>query len=158
MDEIILKEAKLNDRGQLDTLFREELKFHKNLMPDIFKIPEHVVEETWLQSIIDNENSFLIVSECNEKIVGAVFYNIYNNPEDKIYQKRKFGYIEELIVNEQFRGQGIGKKLLEYAIEDLRKKDIRDIELNVWDNNEVGHNFFKKLGFNTIQRRMKLRN
>lgn len=61
-----------------------------------------------------------------------------------------------MIVKESFRGKGIGKKLLDYAKKDLKSRDINDIEINVWENNEIGLGFYKKHGFKTIQRRMKI--
>ena len=91
MNELQLRDAKLDDRSQLDELFHEELEFHKNLMPDIFDIPEVVANETWLNSILDNDNAFLVVSECNNQLVGAILYKLEQNPDENIYEKRKFG-------------------------------------------------------------------
>ena len=156
MNEFKLREAKLDDRIQLDELFHEELEYHKSLMPNLFKIPEKVIDESWLKSILTNKNTFLVVSDYNGTIVGVVLYKIDAYPDDNIYKERKFGYIEEMIVKESFRGKGIGNKLLDYAIKDLKTRDIIDIELNVWENNTIGQRFFKKHRFKTIQRRMKL--
>jgi ribosomal protein S18 acetylase RimI-like enzyme len=156
MNELNLREAILDDRIQLDELFREELEYHARLLPNIFKIPEIVIDELWLKTILTNKNTFLVVSDQNGKIVGAILYKIDANPGDAIYEERKFGYIEELIVKEIFRGKGIGKKMFDYAINDLKNRDIIDIELNVWENNTTAQKFFKNHKFKTIQRRMKL--
>lgn len=74
MNELIIREAKLDDRISLDELFREELEYHESLMPDIFKISEIVVDEQWLKSILNNNNSFLVISDYNENLVGATYY------------------------------------------------------------------------------------
>lgn len=155
MNKLTVREGELKDRTSLDELFREELEYHKNLLPDIFKIPEILVSEKWLESILDNDNIFLVVSEYNEKIVGTILYKIEKNPEDPILKERKYGYIEEMIVKESFRGKGIGKKLLDYATEDFKSKDLKEIEINVWENNEIGLRFYEEQGFKTIRRRMK---
>ena len=156
MNDLNLREAILDDRMQLDDLFLEELEYHKSLMPNIFKIPEKVIDVSWLRSILTNKTKFLVVSDYRGIIIGAILYNIDANPNDTIYKDRKFGYIEELIVKQKFRGKGIGKELLNHAINDLKTRDIIDIELNVWENNKIGQIFFKKHKFKTIQRRMKL--
>jgi ribosomal protein S18 acetylase RimI-like enzyme len=156
MENLIFRKAKLDDRDQLDALFREELEYHKRLLPDVFKIPDKLIDESWLKSTLDNDNSSLVVAEHTGTIVGAILYNIKVNPADSIYNERIFGYIEELIVKESFREKGIGKKLLDFAISDLKNRDVNEIELNVWENNKLGQEFFKKYGFKTIQRRMKL--
>jgi ribosomal protein S18 acetylase RimI-like enzyme len=156
MNDSILREATLTDMISLAALFREELKYHQRLMPDVFKIPEVVVEEPWLESILNDKKKFLIVSEYEGIIVGAILYRIETNPDDIIFLERRYGYIEEMIITESLRGKGIGKELLDYAVNDLRTKKIDEIEMNVWDNNITGLKFYKKYGFKTIQRRMKM--
>ncbi|MHA2219154.1 MAG: GNAT family N-acetyltransferase, partial [Candidatus Hodarchaeales archaeon] len=138
-----------------DKLFREELEYHKSLMPDIFKIPEIVVSEKWLVSILNGEDIYLVVSEYEGKIVGAILYKIGNNPEDIIIKERKYGYIEEMIVSKSFRGKGIGKKLLDYVVNDFKAKNLKEIEIDVWEKNEIGLRFYEEQGFKTIRRRMK---
>jgi ribosomal protein S18 acetylase RimI-like enzyme len=155
LTELALRNANIDDRAMLDELFREELGFHKSLMPDIFRIPEMLIDEKWLRTNLSNDNEFLVVGESDGKIIGAVLYKIMTNPDDEIFQERTFGYIQEMIVSESQRGKGIGKKLLNFAISDLKSKNISDIELNIWEDNEVGLEFYKKQGFKTIRRRMK---
>ncbi len=152
---MIIREGELKDRASLDELFREELEYHKSLMSDIFKIPEIVVSEKWLESILNDNEIYLVVSEYNEKIVGAILYKIVRNPEDTLLNERIFGYIEEMIVSEAFRGKGIGKKLMDYAIKDFQTKNLKEVEIDVWENNEIGLRFYEQQGFRTIRRRMK---
>jgi ribosomal protein S18 acetylase RimI-like enzyme len=155
MDELIIREAELNDRNSLNQLFYEELEYHMSLLPDIFKTPEIVVSEKWLESILNTYDIHLIVSEYKKIIVGAILYKIEKNPEDILLNERKFGYIEEIIVSEPFRGKGIGKKLLDYAINDFQIKNINEIEIDVWEKNKIGLKFYEDQGFITIRRRMK---
>jgi ribosomal protein S18 acetylase RimI-like enzyme len=156
MREDIIREAELKDQEPLDELFFEELRYHKSLLPDKFKIPKTLVNETWLESILSNEREFLVVYESKENIVGVILYKIKTESQDIILNEREFGYIEELIVTKSYRGMEIGKKLLDYAIKDLKEHGISDIELHIWEKNEMGMGFYEKYGFLTIQRRMKL--
>jgi ribosomal protein S18 acetylase RimI-like enzyme len=155
MNELLIREGELKDRALLDELFREELEYHKSLMPDKFKIPDIVVSEKWLDSILDNNDIYLIVSEYKGKIVGAILYKIEKNHEDILLKERKYGYIEEMIVSESYRGKGIGKKLLNYAINDFKTKSLKDFEIDVWEKNKIGLRFYENQGFKTIRRRMK---
>jgi ribosomal protein S18 acetylase RimI-like enzyme len=155
MNELIIREGELQDRALLDELFREELEYHKSLMSDIFKIPEIVVSEKWLVSILNNNDIYLVVSEHKGKIVGAILYKIEKSLEDTLLNERKYGYIEEMIVTESLRGKRIGKKLLDYVINDFQIKNIKEIEIDVWEKNEIGLRFYEDHGFKTIRRRMK---
>jgi len=154
---IELREATLADRVPLDELFREELEYHVSLMPDMFSTLVTVVDETWLGAILKDDTAFMVVAESREGILGAIFYRIMANPDDPMLRERRFGYIEELVVQELFRGKGIGNELLGYAIEDLKRRDIHDIELDVWENNIPGSRFFERHGFTVMRKRMKRR-
>jgi ribosomal protein S18 acetylase RimI-like enzyme len=156
MDDLILREARPNDRKSLDKLFLEELKYHRDLMPDAFKMPEIVVEENWLESVLNDNITFLVVAEDSKKIVGAILFKIVDQAGDIILKKRRYGYIEEMIVQESQRRKGIGEALLDHAVESLKAKQIKIIEINVWENNEIGMKFYEKYGFQGIRRRMKM--
>lgn len=156
MREDIIREAELKDQEPLDELFFEELRYHKSLLPDKFKIPKTLVNETWLESILSNEREFLVVYESKENIVGVILYKIKTESQDIILNEREFGYIEELTVTENYRGMGVGKKLLDFAIADLKEHGILEVELNIWEKNEMGMGFYKQYGFESVQRRMKL--
>lgn len=153
----IIRNAEQSDRISLNELFSEELEYHKKLMPDRFNVPETLIDESWLDSVIKSENEYLGVLEIDHKIVGAILYKIKTTPNDIILNERRYGYIQEMIVTESERRKGFGKKLMDHAIEDLIGLGIKEIELNIWEDNESGMKFYKNLGFETISRRMKIK-
>jgi ribosomal protein S18 acetylase RimI-like enzyme len=154
MREITWRKAALEDKEELEEIFLEELRFHKDLLPDIFEIPKEIITIEWLKIIIDDPNWSFIVFEFEEKMAGAIIYKINESPEDVILKKRRYGYIEEMIVKNEFRRQGIGRKMLEYAKEDLKARGISELELDVWEKNENARNFYTNSGFSVIRRRM----
>ncbi len=154
MVEITSREAVLEDREQLEEIFLEELRFHKGLLPDIFNIPKEIITKDWLRNIIDDEIWSFLVFEYEGKLAGAVIYKIMESPEDVILKKRRYGYIEEMIVKEDFRGKGVGKRMLEVVEFDLKARGITEIELDVWEKNENAQGFYRKNGFLDIRRKM----
>ena len=58
-------------------------------------------------------------------------------------------YLEDLLVTEKMRGQGIGKILLDKLIEVAQENKFSGIEWQVLDWNEPAINFYKK--FNGVQ-------
>lgn len=57
------------------------------------------------------------------------------------------GYIYHLAVSMESRGQGIGKGLLEYAVEALQQEGIQKAALVVFSDNEIGNQFWELQGF-----------
>ncbi len=55
-------------------------------------------------------------------------------------------YLEDLIVTEAYRGQGIGKKFMELLIAEGKKAGHSGMMWQVLDWNEPAINFYKKLG------------
>lgn len=60
------------------------------------------------------------------------------------YPRDKIAKLERLAVLKDFRGTGIGRQLLDFALEHLRKKGIEEIYLN---SQEHAKGFYEKAGF-----------
>ena len=53
-------------------------------------------------------------------------------------------YLEDFLVNEELRGNGIGKLLFDRLIEECKEKRFNGIVWQVLDWNEPAINFYKK--------------
>jgi len=62
------------------------------------------------------------------------------------------GWIYSLAVDPGHRMQGTGKKLVNHAIEELRKRDCPKVNLQVMPENTEVVGFYKKLGFAAEER------
>ena len=63
----------------------------------------------------------------------------------------KHGYVYDIFVKEEFRGKGIGKKLLEEAESYCREKRYSRILLMVSVNNVEAIRLYNKMGFKAEQ-------
>ena len=50
-------------------------------------------------------------------------------------------------VNKEYRRHGIGKKMVEFCIEQLKKEKINKVCLNAFKTNTVGNAFWKRMGW-----------
>jgi GNAT superfamily N-acetyltransferase len=55
--------------------------------------------------------------------------------------------LEDLIIQKEYRGHGLGAKLLNYALDYARKKDFKRITLLTDRLNADAHRFYKRHGF-----------
>jgi len=54
--------------------------------------------------------------------------------------------INELVVDQTYRGQGIGKKLIEYAIQEARRRGTDEIEVGTEKDNLPARRFYHEAG------------
>ena len=59
----------------------------------------------------------------------------------------QFGYVEDLVVNPEFRGLGIGRKLLERGIQWARENDFPGVMLETQDDNVPACMLYESCGF-----------
>ena len=57
------------------------------------------------------------------------------------------GFIHHTCVLPEYRGQSIGKILVEKSLEELRNCGIEKCHIFVFHDNEVGHEFWSKMGW-----------
>ncbi|MCM3570584.1 GNAT family N-acetyltransferase [Neobacillus mesonae] len=91
--------------------------------------------------------------------LSSQFFFVYFNSEAAGYlklniddaQSEKMGYesleIERIYIKSPFQKQGLGKYLLNKAIEMAMEHNKKKIWLGVWEKNENAIAFYKKLGF-----------
>ena len=78
-----------------------------------------------------------LVAEADSRIVGVII----------VGNDGRRGYIYHTAVNPQYRKQGIAKSLVETAIAALQNNGINKVALVVFDRNEIGNDFWEKMGF-----------
>lgn len=109
-------------------------------------------DKDFIETRIDHylkHNRTIIVKE-GEKIIGRTQWYPKENPKAGVAE------LEEVFVEEQYRGQGIGSKIIEKSVEEVknffnsRKIQPRRIYLLVRRENETGRRLYEKAGFKCI--------
>lgn len=80
----------------------------------------------------------MLVAEKEDKVVGMAIYFIKYST-----WKGKGVYLDDIVVNEKFRGQGIGKLLLDEVIRDCQSMGAKQLHWQVLDWNEPAIGFYK---------------
>ena len=81
------------------------------------------------------------VAELNDKIIGiAVYFTKYST------WKGKGLYLDDLLVTEEHRRKGIGKKLFDQIIIEAKNMNARQMHWQVLDWNMPAIDFYKKYG------------
>jgi len=83
-----------------------------------------------------------LVSNEDEKIGRAYLYILHNE-----LHIEPFGFIEDVFIDEKYRGQGIGTKLVEEILQEAKKKRCYKVVMNSRYMNTKVHRLYEKLGF-----------
>jgi ribosomal protein S18 acetylase RimI-like enzyme len=80
----------------------------------------------------------ILVFHTENRIEGYVDYQV----------KRGVGHILGIYVKRSYRRRGVGKRLMDRALEDFNKIGCHKTRLEVFAHNLGAINFYKQLGFN----------
>ena len=98
---------------------------------------------------LNDPNSSTIVISIENIIVGVASIHIIKK------LTRILGVIEDVAVNEKYRGKGVGKKLVERLILIGKQKNCDKIVLS---SSEQNSKFYEKIGFKKKELQMVIRN
>jgi|SRR6185369_3089690 len=92
--------------------------------------------------MIESPNTFLFVAkDMDGKIAGMITLLVFRIP----YVKK--GYLDDLVVDEAFRGMGIAKSLMEHAVSFAKEKGVAYVDLTARPRREEGNSLYEKFGF-----------
>ncbi|AEW01323.1 GNAT family N-acetyltransferase [Niastella koreensis] len=132
--EIRIRHAVKEDCARLLELIRELAEYEK-APQEVTVTMEHFVESGFGKQPV----WWALVAEVDGQVEGfAMYYIRYST------WKGQRMYLEDLIVTEKMRGQGLGKKLFDQLIVEAKEKQFNGIVWQVLEWNEPAINFYKK--------------
>ncbi len=144
--DILLKKVDYNDDIEIFGNYKVDLiKLHQQYAQKL-GLFDKVVENYNYDDAIRNINKkgyFQFLIKVENDIVGIIEYQITNSDIDK----KRILYIKDFYIDENFRGKGIGKEVINL----LKKLNYR-IELECWYEMPA-NNLYKSLGMREIKTR-----
>ncbi|WP_336718574.1 GNAT family N-acetyltransferase [Chryseobacterium mucoviscidosis] len=130
------RKAQLADVQQLAELFDQyRIFYHKD--SDITAAKKFLTER------IENNDSEIFVAENEGKLVGFVqLYPLFSSTRMK-----RYWLLNDLYVNENYRGKGFSKQLIEASKELAKSTDAAGILLETGKSNDIGNKLYPSCGF-----------
>lgn len=122
----------------LTKLIQDERQYDNSIDKDF-------VVNNYFKNIIKNENNILLCYEEDNIIKGYIYLKPVNNDSQNCY------LIDGLYVDNEYRNKGIATKLIENALNVIKKKNIAVVDINVMANNSVAISLYKRFGFNEFR-------
>jgi ribosomal protein S18 acetylase RimI-like enzyme len=95
---------------------------------------------------VNNKNTINLVYEDNKEIVGFILAQYKKPSKVPFIRKRKVIFIDSIVVDENHKKMGIGRRMMEYLENIAKKKKVESVELNVYSFNKDAQKFYKALG------------
>ena len=102
--------------------------------------PMTLTEEMFRQ-LLDSPNSHLFFLMKDEQIAGMLTVGIYHSPTGGK------AWIEDVVVDEAFRGQGLSKLLVAHAIEFTKSQGIPSLMLTSNPKRIAANKLYQAMGF-----------
>ena len=142
-----IRRATAADIEGIDKLLHQVNMVHHNGRPDLFKAGGRKYTDEQLLALLadDTRPVFAAVDEAGHVLCYA-FCILQQHPDDNILTDIKTLYIDDLCVDENIRGQHIGRRLYEYVKQYAKETGCYNLTLNVWACNESAKKFYERCG------------
>ena len=109
-------------------------------------IDENIIITNHFNTMLNDENIILLAYYLEKEIVGYILIRKID---------KNTCLLDGLYVLEKYRNQGIANSLLNEAINKCKKLNVKNIDINVMEENKIAKDIYKKLNF--IEYEVKLR-
>ncbi len=124
------------EEGDLEKDFLQTLSHLRDVNLDLDK-----AKEIFKKIKSDNYRKIFVAADESGKIIGSITLNI----EQKFIHKGGLvGHIEDVVTHKDFRGMGVGKAVMQKAIDAAKDAGCYKVILNCSEENFP---FYEKLGF-----------
>jgi ribosomal protein S18 acetylase RimI-like enzyme len=138
-DNEMIREWTISDLAQICTLLNQlSDDLHENEHVEINDIKaqfEGMKNDSVYSAFVYEEKGIIF------GFISVVFYR-------SVFHKNGTALVNELVIHKNERGKGIGTKLLEFVINESRKRKMDEIEIGVMKENVNAINFYKQNGLN----------
>ena len=141
---ITIQRYNASDSDSVDQLFLE-LQKHENQYDKLksTKLQNAIKYKKELLETINDQHGEMLVAKDNDEVLGLVAWFL----EEELEFDEPYGYISDIVVFEQQRGEGIGQQLLDEAITHIKATGVKRLHIGVLLSNSQTKEFYTKNGF-----------
>ena len=100
-----------------------------------------VLSEVEYAQMVASPSNRLFLLLCEERVVGMLTVGMYASPTGAK------AWIEDVVVEEELRGSGLGRQLMEEALKFCREKDVATVYLTSNPKRVAANSLYQRMGF-----------
>jgi diamine N-acetyltransferase len=152
---VSVRPATSRDFDGMGLLFTEVDQLHIENHPERFRSPGNPPRTSdYLEQVLGSPHQVFLVAEWGKVLCGLVHVAVYESPQIPLFVSRLNGVVSDLVVAREYRGRGVGRRLLAEAEYWARLQGATTLELWVYEFNEGARGFYEAVGYGTLSRMM----
>ena len=129
-------------------------RLHAEAYPNIFRYPEQDdFALSFFEMVLSDPAIHIYIAE-DPQPVGYVICRVAHGTGNAFMFARSYLYIDQISVEPDYHGKGIGKALMERADQLAEEHALPMVSLNSWSFNQDAHAFFHSQGYEIYNVRM----
>ena len=148
--------ANENELVRVNELRRQLYDFHASVKPEVFKPGSSKELQDSIYAAWNDPEQEIAIAEQNGEICGYAVLHHINRPEHPVMLEQDFLNVDEICVDEAFRGQGVASAMINFIRDFAVKKGFHRIELFVWEFNQKAIGLYENAGFSTFRYNMEM--
>lgn len=138
--------AQAQDVSGILALLRQVGYVHHVGRPDLFRSNAQKYGASQVLDMLNSSKSPIFVAVEEGQVLGYGFCQIHAYENDPVIKDHVDLYIDDLCVDENQRGKGIGKAIYHEICRYAKMRRCYSVTLNVWYCNETAMKFYESLG------------
>ena len=150
---VIIRKAVLADISALLDMSEQGRIFHNRLLNDYFADLDLETEKSFLEKAVTDKDKMFFVAQKNDAVVGMLSCFFKTLP---YLRYPSVCHVDTLYVEEKYRGEGIGRLLMQNLKEICIRLGVDEMDLSVYTGNEKALAFYRSMGFTAKKQELKL--
>ena len=142
----MIRRATIQDIGDICRLLEQVLEVHHAGRPDLFCAHGKKYDQKALEGMVACERNPIFVYDDGGHVAGYIMCQEQSTEGSTVLLPVKTLYIDDLCVDKDARGMGIGKKLFQHVKDYARENGFYNVTLHVWNSNPGAMKFYESLG------------
>ncbi|MEM7373992.1 MAG: GNAT family N-acetyltransferase [Bacteroidota bacterium] len=154
---IEIRTARMEDYEAICQLVRQVDAIHVEKYPEYFRLPDgHTRERAHIQLWIERQDRDILLALDESGLVGVLMVILEKEiPMSIVVENQRYAVVDNLVVEEQNRGRGIGKLLIEASHLWGKERGAMEMRLQVYAKNVQAQGFYKALGFEPLTHQLR---
>ncbi len=144
MDKIVVRRAQHDDLKAMAALLEELFEIEKDFTADLKR------QLRGLKLLLSLPTAFLFVAKANNRVVAMVSLQGFVSTA----MGGSVGIIEDMIVTQKYRGQGVGKELFKTLLLKSEELGYTRLSLGADVRNSMAEEFYRGAGFEMSHMRL----